>query len=820
MGDVVGVKYKIELSHVLNKVLSKGIITSSLSMSLLMGCSDTSIDTVQVEQVAKPAFTKKMTELSQSQVNQALADKPSVEQGSPLIYFSNPQSASQLIVENGTTSIKKIDNETALEITLETKQNHTAQFSFVPAKPLDWSHEGDFGFAVDLINPKPNSINVYVTAKDSKGHAHNRTFVIPANSDDSYYMVLKDADLNIETGIRSNPQHWETNMTEMIWRHGVKNIDLKNVAEIEFKVRGVPEDKTLFVKNLRLVKPLKFKTDYLTHLVDKFGQSTKINFSNKVSSVAQLREISAAEQASLSQVPPQGRSKFNGWKDGPKLQATGYFRTEKYQGKWSLVDPEGYLFFSNGIANIRMANTSTLTGYDFDSQYIVQRDPNDHTPEDSIGLNRAPKKAWTSRHISSDIRAKMFSDLPSYDEPMGSHFGYRREVHSGAVEKGETYSFYQANLARKYESNYLAEYTQKWRDTTIDRMLSWGFTSFGNWVDASFYQLDRIPYFANGWIIGDFKTVSSGNDYWSPMPDPFDPLFKERAVATAKQIADEVKNNPWCVGVFIDNEKSWGVEGSIKGHYGIAINTLKLAASDSPTKTEFVKVLKAKYSSVDALNNKWKTQIASWDDLDKGVELSNFNDAVVADLSILLEHYGEQYFSIVKNAVKTYLPNHLYLGVRFTDWGMTPEIRAAAAKHADVMSYNYYKESVNDSFWSFLEDIDMPSIIGEFHNGALDSGLLNPGLIHASSQQDRGDKYQQYVYSVIDNPYFVGTHWFQYIDSPLTGRAYDGENYNVGFVSVTDIPYKPLVDAAKQVNSDIYTRRFGKVKGIESINDK
>ena len=159
--------------------------------------------------------------------------------------------------------------------------------------------------------------------------------------------------------------------------------------------------------------------------------------------------------------------------------------------------------------------------------------------------------------------------------------------------------------------------------------------------------------------------------------------------------------------------------------------------------------------------------------------------------------------------METYMPDHLYMGVRFADWGMTPEIRKAAANVADVVSYNYYKEVINEDFWLFLKEIDRPSIIGEFHNGALDSGLLNPGLIHASSQKDRGKKYAEYVYSAIDNPYFVGTHWFQYIDSPLTGRALDGENYNIGFVSVTDIPYQPLVDAATKVNKNIYKRRFG-----------
>ena len=26
------------------------------------------------------------------------------------------------------------------------------------------------------------------------------------------------------------------------------------------------------------------------------------------------------------------------------------------------------------------------------------------------------------------------------------------------------------------------------------------------------------------------------------------------------------------------------------------------------------------------------------------------------------------------------------------------------------------------------------------------------------------------------------------VDEPLTGRAYDGENYNIGFLTVTDTP--------------------------------
>lgn len=748
---------------------------------------------------------------------QAIASQPSAEEGAldnvllakMLWDFDSGEVTPAIQTEN--TTVKFVPNSSgrALEVELQTQSHYSANLTFAADAPWDWSGLGNFAFALDIANPKPTSVYLHVVATDSHGKERKRAIAIPGNSSGTYYYELKGPDDGVETGIRSNPPSWNSDYQSMIYRWGDKQLDVSSLKSIAFTVTGVLENKTLILDNVRLIQPKSIDENYLKGLVDEFGQNDKLEFVNKVQSVEQLRKLSEEEQAQLRTTPLEGRSKFGGWAEGPKLEATGYFRTQKVNGKWALVDPSGYLFFSTGIANVRLANTSTITGYDFDQSKIPQRQPGDLTPEDSLGLNRAPDAALPTRHISSPLRAEMFTWLPQYDEPLGLNFGYRREVHTGAIERGETFSFYRANLQRKYGISDEAALMEKWRETTVNRMLSCGFTSFGNWIDPAYYQMDRIPYFANGWIIGNFKTVSSGNDYWSPLPDPFDPLFKERAYITAEQIGREVKNNPWCVGVFIDNEKSWGQEGAVQTQYGIVINTLSRAAEDSPTKAQFVMLMQQKYGDITELNRAWNIELNSWQEFANGVALTQFNDAVVADLSIMLEHYAGQYFKIVREAVKHYLPNHMYLGARFADWGMTPEIRRSAAKYADVVSYNYYKEGVSNKFWHFLEELDKPSIIGEFHNGALDSGLLNPGVVHASSQADRGKKYAEYMNSVIDNPYFVGAHWFQYIDSPLTGRAYDGENYNIGFVSITDIPYTPLVEAAREVNKALYSRRFG-----------
>ena len=45
------------------------------------------------------------------------------------------------------------------------------------------------------------------------------------------------------------------------------------------------------------------------------------------------------------------------------------------------------------------------------------------------------------------------------------------------------------------------------------------------------------------------------------------------------------------------------------------------------------------------------------------------------------------------------------------------------------------------------------------------------------------------------------------MDQALTGRT-DGENYQIGFVTVADAPYPELVQAARDVAATMYPRRF------------
>src|SRR5262249_20734134 len=117
---------------------------------------------------------------------------------------------------------------------------------------------------------------------------------------------------------------------------------------------------------------------------------------------------------------------------------------------------------------------------------------------------------------------------------------------------------------------------------------------------------------------------------------------------------------------------------------------------------------------------------------------------------------------------------------------------------------------VDPKKWEFLGALNRPVIIGEFHFGALDRGMFHTGLVSTSSQEERAATYADYLSSVLDNPALVGCHWFQYADEPLTGRSFDGENYNIGFVPATDTPYPELVASARAIHRQAYERRAGK----------
>lgn len=484
-------------------------------------------------------------------------------------------------------------------------------------------------------------------------------------------------------------------------------------------------------------------------LIDKFGQYRHKPWPGKVASLDDLKARHREELAELDQHPgPSNWNQYGGSKSGPKLEATGFFRTEKVNGKWWLVDPEGRLFFSHGIDCVGMANTTCVE----------------------------ERESW-------------FHEFPGDDQSFAEFLG--REWALKGYFAGKTvrrFDFSSANLKRKHG--------ESWRQTTSElthrRLRSWGLNTIGNWSSERIWKLRRTPYTDNVGS-GSTKMIEGSEGYWGKFPDVFDESFGRSLRESMASKKGGSLGDPWCIGYFSDNEMSWGDDTSL------AIAALK-SPPKQPAKIAFVADLRSKYSSVDRLNQAWKTSHRSWEAVLEFREPVKTDDAR-ADLLAFYTKAAELYFRTVRDTIKAAGGNHLYLGCRFA--GANSRAAAAAAKFCDVVSYNIYERSVAD--FEFDGGADVPLILGEFHFGALDRGLFHTGLVPVSDQNARAQAYLDYVLGALRHPRFVGAHWFQYQDEATTGRVWDEENYQIGFVDIADTPYPEMLAASREVGARLYS---------------
>jgi hypothetical protein len=132
-----------------------------------------------------------------------------------------------------------------------------------------------------------------------------------------------------------------------------------------------------------------------------------------------------------------------------------------------------------------------------------------------------------------------------------------------------------------------------------------------------------------------------------------------------------------------------------------------------------------------------------------------------------------------------------------------------AARIFDVCSINVYEYEPTRQIIHAGRLTDRPILIGEYHIGVPADGLA-AGLVQAASQMERGVAYRYYVEQAASLEWFLGAYWFAWKDEPVLGRM-DGENYNIGFVDVTDRPYKELVEAAKVTHKRLQDVHSGKL---------
>lgn len=354
------------------------------------------------------------------------------------------------------------------------------------------------------------------------------------------------------------------------------------------------------------------------------------------------------------------------------------------------------------------------------------------------------------------------------------------------------------NQVNIFHQNLQVKYGRNWervfQNLAHRRLRSWGINTIANWSDPAIYALKKTPYVKN---IGGRGITISGSSF----PDPFDPDFRIVRQKVMELERNSSAQDPWCIGYFSDNELRWG-DG-----INLAVQTLK-SPEDQPAKREFIRQLQNKYNSIDQLNEVWNSHYQSFQE----VLLCQIPPDPEYARHDLIEFYtllAEEYFSICEEEIKRVAPNHLYLGCRFSSVGKNKYVIQAAGKICDVLSFNIYDRRPDDLIFEFVSnEIDKPILITEFMFTAPDHGMFEGGLQRDRTQQERAASYEFYVRSALRNDRIIGTHYFQYLDQPLTGRGADGENYPLGFVDVCDSPYQEIIESSRRIGNDLYEYRL------------
>jgi hypothetical protein len=619
------------------------------------------------------------------------------------------------------------------------------------------------------------ALTLYVTVQSTDGKTLTSRIDLPAGPAQTVIVPLQ-ASSPASQGMRAGPpMPWTQDGQRVLLASSGGDLSRDQVASVTLSLDKPNVAQSILIERVALLSGDTLQKAAYSQIVDAYGQFTRSRWPEKVSCDDQLKTEAGREQQQLkgwlAERNKSGIDRFGGVTGGVSFEATGFFRTQKHEGRWYLVTPEGHPFYSLGVNAVIADNERT---------YVEGRE-------------------W------------MFSSLPKADEPAAAFYGQRDDRSGNGSAEGVGYNhgrwfdFYAANLQRTYgkPGGPTAFDAARWQAHTLDRLQGWGFNTIGNWSAAGLESAERVPYTLPLSIVGDYASISTGMDWWGRMPDPFDPRFAmatERAVAIA---ARDHREDPWLIGYYADNELAWAGPGATpETRYALALGTLKLT-TDIPAKRAFLKQLRDKYRNQEGLAKAWGIELPAWELMeDPGFQGPLPNPEypqIEADYQHFQESFADTYFKTVSDALKWHAPNQLLLGGRFAV--STPEAVKACAQYCDVLSFNFYTPTPQDGYdFKALAALDKPVLVSEFHFGSRDRGLFWPGVMEVAREEDRGPAYDKFLDAALKEPSIVGVHWFQYLDEPLTGRLLDGENGHFGLVAITDLPYAGFVASVRKSN--------------------
>ena len=480
--------------------------------------------------------------------------------------------------------------------------------------------------------------------------------------------------------------------------------------------------------------------------LDQYFQCRYADWPEKVRSDDDLRGDVASEEAELQALPPSAEhDQYGGYvQAGWREAATGFFRTVQRDGRWWLITPEGNPCFFTGVCAVPMAT-------------------------------------WETSPVTD--REFLFEWLPPHDGPFAAAWG----KNLWGVNDGTEYVCPQTcNLVRKYGD--------AWSDRTVEqgvrRLRSFGFSGGGKWgTPAGLTDAPVLSRWATPRLVDH--------------PDVFDPAVCAAFAADLERQIAPRRDDPFVLGWSLGNEYDEIIKRS-------EIEQILRMDAQVPAKRALLQYgVEALYGGAVA------EAAAAW-----GIQAEDLEGLSTAtpklapeEIEALRRHYADRYYAEIYRAVKAADPNHLYLGFWIVPgWWENEEDWRLIAPHCDVIGYDRYApEFADERLTRLAAETGKPILCGEFSFPAWNNGRLGYGHYGPAApdgpDEEAGQRYGQWVKDAAENPYCVGTIWFEYRDQPLTGRGPGrgavltiGEHFPFGLVTVTDRVKWPLVRAMRDAN--------------------
>jgi hypothetical protein len=349
-------------------------------------------------------------------------------------------------------------------------------------------------------------------------------------------------------------------------------------------------------------------------------------------------------------------------------------------------------------------------------------------------------------------------------------------MNSVSIQSGPQFK---AAFPKKYSSD------EDWAQQTCDLLRTHGFNGTGNWSDDALlrtakprlvyaYRLDFMGSF--GRHLGVTYQVPGHLGYPNQLIPVFHPEFEPFCRTLAENLR-ETRDDPFLLGIFSDNEIQLPL-ASLDRHLELE------PASDGRQAAEA-----------------WLAATEG------GIARQDISDA---HRRAWIAHVMDRYYRIVRDAIRSVDSNHLYLGSRLHGSDRSNEaLLRVAGKYVDVIAVNIYRvwtpteEVLRMASWS-----GKPILATEWYAKGQDSGM--PNLTGAGwtvpTQADRGHFYQNFVLGLLESRGCVGWHYFKYADNDPLDTTADPSNIdaNKGIVNMHYENYTPLLDAMKDLNTQVY----------------